>query len=96
MHNFPENKRTAIIPSPLKPGEEMEVVLLDLSVSYLHRLDTGEIIDGSRNALLDASNLKEEQIDALRYGLSQELYKIIIELTFGKKDSDGGEEDEKK
>ena len=95
--SFPQLSKKVIISNPLKKGAEIEVTLFDLSIEYLHKVDSKEIEDNTTNALLDASDLDAKVIEKLRYRTGQNLYAAIVELTFGKdlKESDG-QQDEKK
>ena len=72
------------------------VTIKDLSIAYLHKAQTQDGFDGPRNALLDATDLPPERIDALGVKTATALYDEILKHTFGDDDKDADGADGKK
>ena len=91
MTTYPETTKTVFVG---KLGRE--VTLHDLSVRYMDTAEKTEGYDNARNALVDATDLSEKEIDTLGIKTAQAIYRDIIGLTFGEERKDEGTESEKK
>jgi len=67
-----------------------KIRIFDLSVEYIDRAQTNRDADNAKEALLDASDLSEDEISRLRKSEADALYMAIVRLTFG---DDAGAED---
>ncbi len=59
-----------------------DIVCQDLTYGFLVKVETGEISDTKINVILDGTDLNEDAIMGLRKHQVDELFEIIMQLTY--------------
>lgn len=71
---FPSTKK-------VKVGNK-EVVCMDMTFGYIIGIENGTISDTIENAVLNGTNLTQEEVHGLRRGEVELLYSTILRLTY--------------